>query len=37
MTAAQGERILARAREKLPKDALLFLGLADEYAGNRQM
>lgn len=29
MTAAQGERILATAREQLPEDALRFLGLAD--------
>lgn len=30
MTPAQGERILARAREVLPEDALRFLGLADQ-------
>jgi Sulfotransferase domain len=29
MTAVQGERILARAREELPAEALCFLGLAD--------
>jgi hypothetical protein len=30
MTAAQGARILARARDELPEDALRFLELADE-------